>query len=766
MIKIFVSYSHRDDTFVKNVVEILGRDRVFLDDYSFSPAASVDDSIKEHIRASNVFVAFMSNESLTSPWAIEERHFVRDFVFDDKIAYCPVIIDPDVSASSDLIENWEKKYLIVYNSSSRTIARFIQNHIARLISNKNVFELPFVGRDGDLSTLEEKAFSQINVHPKAVIVSGWPKIGRKRLLQEFISQKLFNGARGEYSPIQFQLKPNDSIEDFIAYLNTFVELFSESERIDVSKTKDTAKDAAVDLLKRVSENRERLIIDDDKCIVSERGQLVDWFIDIIQSPDLPAQINLFVASRYSVKTGPTSSNLIVDHRLDALKKKEMVTLFNRYGTQRNIECDSDTVEEVISQLTYPEQIRLVINIIKNKDIVTAKKELNNIILAFDTDARQFFDSLSGDRDLIQAINVLAQTSVLSYQVLSEVFSSDIADKVFEELDKYALLNRFGLYNQYVSLDRTLADYVSRKKIKIASDVKKKLDGISRRLLEGFTVDELDLSEQLYGIRRMILSDEEADWSKYLIPSYALRVMIDEYNKEKYDVVVKVADRILQGYQARYYESIIRSLRYWKCLSLCRLSDNRLLSEVDYFNNQSKNGGYSYNFLLGFYYRNIGSARIALGYLNKALENKADNALLEMSYSKAEHEKVIVLMQLRRFEDALNLARKNYDKHSDNPYNVDAYFRCLVKSKDPDKDTLQKLMSEMRAFETAEAKTLQKVFKAEYSYYIEGDYNTAVSILAPLSTGPNTRSLGIVNGSLQEINKREKQKAEKALAPKE
>lgn len=757
MIKLFVSYSHRNESIVHSIVEIVGRDRVFLDDYSFAPAKSIDDSVKEQINASSIFVLFMSNDALDSPWVGDERRFVRDYVDDGTIIYCPIIIDEEINVSDSRIEKWEKGYLLVVSNSPKTIARIIQNRISDYTfrKSKGRNELPFVGRDADLTSIEEKAFAQISNQPRALIVSGWPKIGRKRLLQEFICQKIYNGARNEFSPIRITLSPNDSVEDFIAYLNDSVELYSDIERINRSKTKDGARDTAVSLLNKLCNNREKLLIDDEKCIVTVLGRVVDWFYDIIRSPLLSSQIHFFVASRYSVKDDLIDRNLIVSHRLDALDKKHMVTLFNRYGISKGIECDPETVDEFVSQLTYPEQIRLVVDIIKNKDVPSARKSMDNIKMAFDKNARQFFDGHNGDRDLIQMVNLLSRTDFLSYPVLVEFFSSEVVDRVLEELDNYGLLNRFGSYNQYISLDRTLSDYVSRKNISYAKDVEKTMNEISSRLLRGFSIDELDLSEQLMSIRQLIISGKGEEWSRYLLPSYALRVLVDEYNKEHYQVVISISNRILQGYQTQYYDSVIRSMRYWKCLSLCRESDPDALTEAEYFNNSTRNGGYSYNFLKGFYFRNSGNPDKALLFYNRALANKVDADLPAMSYSKAEHEKVIVLMKLGRFGDALALAKKNYENHPDNPYNVDAYFRCYVKSDDPDKAILQRLMTEMDAFETRESDTLKKVFRAEYAYYIENDYDTAYSILAPLDENRNTRSRSIASGSLQEIMNREK-----------
>ena len=60
------------------------------------------------------------------------------------------------------------------------------------------------------------------------------------------------------------------------------------------------------------------------------------------------------------------------------------------------------------------------------------------------------------------------------------------------------------------------------------------------------------------------------------------------------------------------------------------------------------------------------------------------------------EKVGVLINLHRFDDALELAESNYLRHPENTYHIDAYYKCLLRKRNrtfEDERLLDKLEEE-------------------------------------------------------------------------
>ena len=66
--------------------------------------------------------------------------------------------------------------------------------------------------------------------------------------------------------------------------------------------------------------------------------------------------------------------------------------------------------------------------------------------------------------------------------------------------------------------------------------------------------------------------------------------------------------------------------------------------------------------------------------------------------RAKREKVTALLAQKKFDEALELARENYENNPENSYQIHGYFRCLVRKKvltKEDRDILKSLMDDMR-----------------------------------------------------------------------
>lgn len=92
----------------------------------------------------------------------------------------------------------------------------------------------------------------------------------------------------------------------------------------------------------------------------------------------------------------------------------------------------------------------------------------------------------------------------------------------------------------------------------------------------------------------------------------------------------------------YYDEIVRSIRYWLCMALCRLQKDEFYEEIDKFN------GYSKSFLYGFFHRCKGDYPQALGFYQSALKLSKSNK--DANYvAKAKHEIVVVMLKMKDFE---------------------------------------------------------------------------------------------------------------------
>ncbi|MBQ9705294.1 MAG: toll/interleukin-1 receptor domain-containing protein [Paludibacteraceae bacterium] len=63
-----------------------------VDSFAFDAGSELTQEIKHSISTSEIFVLFISDEALNSTWVNEEINYVRDFVDEKKIEFCPFIV--------------------------------------------------------------------------------------------------------------------------------------------------------------------------------------------------------------------------------------------------------------------------------------------------------------------------------------------------------------------------------------------------------------------------------------------------------------------------------------------------------------------------------------------------------------------------------------------------------------------------------------------------------------------------------------------------
>ena len=171
----------------------------------------------------------------------------------------------------------------------------------------------------------------------------------------------------------------------------------------------------------------------------------------------------------------------------------------------------------------------------------------------------------------------------------------------------------------------------------------------------------------------------------------------------------------------YEEQILWQTRYWLTSALSKKKDNRALEQLDYF----KDNGVAYNFLKGFYYRNIGERSMAMECYEKVLK-------LNPKHQRSKREKVNILLSLGKYSEAYELAKENYEYDKTNIYHIHSYFISLVRRKEyltiSDIGILDDLIRDMESRIDRKAEDMSRCMKGEYAYYVKNDLDRARVIL--------------------------------------
>ena len=733
MIKAFISHSSAQKTFADEIARILGFDNCFIDNSTFENGMKTIDEIYKAIGCSAIFVFLISKEALASDWVKEELSNVRDYVDDGKITFLPFIIDERINHDEASIKPWIRKdYNLQTYSNPILVARKIKEEI-REISWKMYRDLRkkdslFQGRDEELALLKRKYYDGNMSARRCLIISGFPpEIGRRKLITEYVKRELSPTKSSAYEPILIDLNENSSIEDLIFQLNDIVLCYSRDEILVISsQKKDEKVKVAVRLFCLIEQMKEVVIIRDNGVCVLSDGRLSYWFSDILHNPDLPHRMCLFVAASYFVsqRTENIESSLI-SLRINPLKKDAIKVLFFAYADIKNISIPSGAdslIEKIPGLPSYIFRSADLMGMYGNTHKVVA--EIDRMLKDEEKGYVPIINKLKEDEDVFQVLVLMHNFEFISHdiieQVLARIGKSDNIYKYLEKLYSFGLFETIGGNNQYLRLNSVVSDYIRRNKIGLNVDFRNSLQQVLKEYVVSDDSAYEDLSGYLMGIQTAIKEDIKHIDKKYLIPSFTLKVIIDEYGNKQYEKVVALSERFLED-SINYYDEIVRSIRYWLCMALCRLRSDKFYNVIDKFN------GYSKSFLLGFYHRCKGEYNPALGYYQAALDQSKANK--DANYvAKAKHEIVVVKLKLDDYEGALSQAKDNYSKQKTNRYHVEAYFKCIARSANLDSVLLAQLLGEYKQLVVdSKTETIYQTMSLEYRYYALHDKSVLVEL---------------------------------------
>lgn len=732
MIKVFLSHSSKQKTFVKEVADILGRDNIILDEFVFESGRKLVDEITSSLRVASLFAYFISEESLNSDWCKYELANIRDLVDENKCQFCAFIIDQKININDERIKPWVRKYLTNHFSNAEVLSRVLKLHIQELIWKKHpeieAKQRIFVGREDDFRIIVNKLYENIDNHIRSIVVSGIQHIGRKRFLRQLMVQRMDNNLHQSYRPLDISLKDTDSIDSFIKQLNSFIRLYSNKELNDELLNISNHKNIAVKLINKIIDAHERIRINDDCCIVNQNGFFADWFIDVVKQADLSQQVCIFVASTCTAKPNESRKlkTRIQVHQLQPLSRIEMKILFNVYAKAIGVHCEEKNIDLLLSRCSgYPEQVFAIVDDLANHGLPTTNNDLPEIERMFDNDVVKLLDRFKNDKKSMQLLIILSKLEYIRYHQLVKIFGEKDLNSYLDKFERYAIYECFGTNLEYIRMNKVLAEFIDRNKLKLDTKYKQRLAEYTEDLLQQTDDETLDLAEELYRSKRMLSDNRFKVKIETILPSVVLKVIVEQYREANYKNVIELSQKVLYDGHRNDYDSIKRSIRYWLCLSYCKLGDEYRLKLEDEL--QHIPPSYTRFFILGYAERNLGNYSQAEYYYNTALDY-VKNKKHSPHTSKAAHELVIAKMKQGDFPGALERAEKNYKREKTNVFHIEAYFRCYVRTPHPKVRILRNLISEMKSSYDPNKYVISKTFEAELEYFVNKRITESIAIL--------------------------------------
>lgn len=730
MAKAFLSHSSKDKDLVRKVALQLGNKNCVLDEISFDPGRKTLEQIFSELDSSDIFVLFISNESLESTWVKKEINRAKENFNNDYLErIIPIIIDENIRYSDTRIPKWiAKPYNLKFIENEVIILKKIQQALKEINFKKTKFnqeiEKNFVGRNAEMEKFENEINNIDNWTPTYIIAYNYFEgIGRRTFLKNALRKYELTNYLD--TPTTITIDSKESIENFIYKLNTISKI-PEILDYDFSVLSIESKiEIAVKLLKQFLDYKELVFVIDEGGIVLPNNSIVDWFKSLVNNELFDNNLILCLISKFrpnEAQLRREKKSLV--YRIPELSKPESKNLFLRLLKIYQLEnLRREDKEFFIEHLNgIPSQIIYVVNLIEINPL-EAKKNINEIVEYSDRFSSTILNHLKGTPNAYQLAIFLSTNEIFSVDLINKVFGeNDDTSAALQKLFDLSLFNFvFGGY-EYVKLNPTLSDFINRSKIRTDNAYNDKLNLITKKLLKE-DLDKIiidDYSEFMITLQAM-LENEIKIPKKYFIPSLIIKNVIKEYDKGNYEYVIKICLELLEN--SNYDQQIIWETNYRLTLAYARTRNDNFFDYISFFKNETNN--LDYYFLLGFYHRHKRNKPKALEYYHKALEYYRE-------HSRTKREIVNLYLSLGQYEDALELAKENYEKRKTNIYHIHSYFISVIRRKrqfsNSEITTLQTLMNAVESNPDIKSDDILRCMKGEYAYYVESNLKLANDIL--------------------------------------
>lgn len=728
MAKVFLSHSSDDkewyvDIVYKRLVKALGEDSVVIDNVAFQEGRKTIEEIYYQLEKTDLFVIFLSNKSLSSEWVQNELTKVENLVGEKKLyQICPIIIDEVVKYDDDRIPLWmRKEYNIQRICSQVKASNVIRQRMIEISYEKHPKlkerDLLFVGRNEYLQKFEERIDDFEREMPITIIASGLEGIGRRTFLKHSLYK--CNIIKDTYPFSTIVLQSDESIEDFILKLydlGLIIGFEISLEKI-ARMNMDEKVDTLVQFIVLLQSSKEIILIIDNGCIINFEGKIAEWFMEAIKHTLVVHKATFLLACKFRYIHKEYDLDSVYNVALPELDNRERNGLLKRYLDLVEIDLTLDQIKIISDLLTgYPEQVFFAVSMIKEHGWKFFYDNTNDVVNFNFQKAAIMLHDIRKNQEKMEFLVLISSFDYISISyIISLVSDTQKYTQYIEEFYYRGLCEYVGVLQEYIRVNDTIKDYLQRSEYKISEEHQNKLKENVKGFINVIDEKDYDIPELLHGLKTSLIEGIEID-SKYIIPSIYLKTMSDLYNVGKYKEVIKFADKALLS-SSFMDDRIIFELRYLLCLALAKLRNPRFKEEV------MNIPGADHDFLFGFYYRQIGKFDQALERINRSLQQREN-------FSKAKREKVQAYIGMQDYDSALELARANYLNYKENPYHIQAYFACVVKSNDCQnkEEILKELIKNIESIGNNISKELTFRFKAQYAAFIENDYDTAIEYI--------------------------------------
>jgi tetratricopeptide (TPR) repeat protein len=762
--KAFLSHSSLDKDIVGAVFEGLGAASSVYDAETFEEGKRSAEEIIRGLSIADVFVLFLSRNSVSSVYVQSEIGAAIEKVFKGDIRAILIFAIDDTH--HDQLPSSLRAYTVDRSNKPAQIVRRIRSRLIELQLAVSAVDDIFIGRESEMRELQRALTLPPDEMRPAISIAGWQGLGRRTVVRRSI-QMVFPYLKREQPVVV--LDENDAIEEFHRKLfdcalgisrtsqawSDAIARFSEKnyrERIDI----------LLELIKTIVMAKEILFIVGDSSLVKPNGEFQPYVRDLLSSLGKTARPQIVLAHRRRVPMARQAQHPTVSFfSINSFSDDEATELLGAHLKQRDISYTREDLTDLVRFVGgHPENIKIAAEYARQygmPQLRREKAEFTDIVVFRALEIMRRIEVSELAKILCVALIDFRYLKIEDFISLIDASDAEILAQL-RFLEDNAMLERTG---EYYRISPHLVEAISRADFgqNLASWRKKAGEKMLVRFGESSRFDEVSISlinsAALTAIRTGKYKGPGM-LAQFLLPSHLLTIARESYDNAEYREASRLCREAILHKERLAEEAQIEAYRL---LAMSSLRSNDREAFQDAVSNVQKYRGKiakrNYHFLTGLQCRFDGFIDRAESEFRNAfnIDRRNFHVLRELAH---------VLALEGRFQEAENYARVAYEMVPTNPFIIDILCEVLIGKQKADelrKDIeVPRLLVELEKLVRASERGFHEERRAQYFQRI-GDHeaawehaNRAVAS-APRHFGPRlTRiNVAVAQGRLEKLN---------------
>lgn len=674
-VKAFLSHSSKDKHFVSAVADFLGAGQVEYDEVTFELDLNVEN-IRRALSRSDLFVLFLSAQSIRSPFVSEESRAALEARGKGFIKKILVFAIDETSYKA--LPVWLQEVNITQRlSNSRACARRIQSALLALDAAEHRGEELYIGREEEEKAIRRALSVPAKHTPLFLHAVGHQGIGRRTFLRHAIGTvypRVFDVF------IEMTLSQYQGIEEFFRSLyalhivSSMAQTISDFEEFSILDNQSKI-DRIVEIIVGMIDNNELILVVDDGGVYDEQGEYQPFLQDLLRALDrMSRPVLAFAQTRMMPLSRRQGYRRSYHSYLRPLSDETVRELLSFSLKARAIEFSDKQIAAVAEHLDgHPFNVKFAIRYIGEYGLDSLINDPRDLLEWKRRRAEDFLGRLQFDAMQTELLAILAEYRYVASDMLLALIQAPPADvsKNLRALEEFCCIER---RETYYHISPPIRDALRRdNRFAKADDWKRHIGSTICEVIKDYKDDDFVTVPILETatVAAARSTTAPAFLSNLILPSHLLRIARDFYDKGKRKLCMEFCDRAFAMKRRLPVDAQVEVLRLWG-LSAVRLNESESYRKV-----VQELGAYSTSaarrvalFLEGFYWR-------VRGDLDRAEEKYRAAWRLAPDNQSVNRELASLYCRQRRYSDAEEHARAAYKIAPTNPFIIDILAETLL-----------------------------------------------------------------------------------------